>query len=181
MGGTYLSALPGQQRIHHCSGTQQLADRGQAAGRLWFRRAGYLRVEIRPTPRHQGLGAVGQDQNQVQPAMTTHPAVDRQPRPEKGMVLATYAHRLRKVLEVGSVSGLPWRHRHTTPIAHWDVPWSARRRLFGGDEAVADPAMEGGGRNAEDLGGSGNGQEFTTRLIGAVRLIARDAAVVAQT
>ena len=50
--GIYLGALPGQQRIHHCSGTQQLADRGHTAGRLCFRRAGYLGVEICPTPRH---------------------------------------------------------------------------------------------------------------------------------
>src|SRR4051794_418761 len=61
-----------------------------------------------------------------------------------------------------------------------DPPGSTGRVLLAGDEAVAEPAVQCRGRDAEHLGGPGDREQLAVGRLGG-RLVRGDAAVAAQT
>ena len=60
-----------------------------------------------------------------------------------------------------------------------DAPGRAGGELFAGDEPVAEPAVQGGGGQAEFFGGVGHGEQFSFLRVVA-GLVAGDVVVVAQ-
>src|SRR6188472_2286261 len=61
-----------------------------------------------------------------------------------------------------------------------DAPGSAGGVLLAGDEAVVEPTVQGGGGDAEDIGGLGDREQFAVGWLGG-RLVGGDATVAAQT
>ena len=64
-------------------------------------------------------------------------------------------------------------------VGEADPPGGAGGELFAGDEAVAEPAVQGGGRESEFLCGVGHGERFSFGRVVAV-LVAGNVVVVAQ-
>jgi hypothetical protein len=88
---------------------QQVSDRAQ---RLRLLTPG-ARLQVGPLGRDQRLGAVGQDQRRLQPALAALPAQHLQRLALKRMVAAGDRDRRREAAEVGSVSRLRSRRFHT--------------------------------------------------------------------
>ena len=61
-----------------------------------------------------------------------------------------------------------------------DPPGGAGGELLAGDESVAEPAVQGGGGEAEFAGGVGHGEQFSFLRASAGGLVAGDVPVVAQ-
>src|SRR6478672_2873746 len=60
-----------------------------------------------------------------------------------------------------------------------DPPWCAGGVLFAADESGLEPAEDGGGGDAEFVGGLADGEQFAVGRLGG-RLVCRDSAVAAQ-
>jgi hypothetical protein len=99
-----------QHTVEHAARLEQIGERGKrpAARPL----AG--RLEIRPPGRDQRAAAVRQDEDQLEPTPTAHPA-DQLKRAARQWVTRPHdPHRLRETLEVGSVSCVPSTKSRTT-------------------------------------------------------------------
>ena len=76
-------------------------------------------------------------------------------------------------------SGASSTNRARSVVGEADAPGRAGGELFAGDEAVVQPAVQGGRSDAELFGGVGHGEQFSfLRVVGG--LVAGDVPVVAQ-
>src|SRR5437899_5530018 len=81
---------------------QKIPKGAQAVG--FIVAGGWRRLEVGPHRRDEGLGAVGQDQQQLKTAMAVHPSQQIQDLTFKGMAPSCDRDYRREPLEVGSVS-----------------------------------------------------------------------------
>ena len=93
--------------------------------------------------------------------------------------LPGYAERFGGVLHDEPAVGDVVDEQGTQFVVEPDPPGSAGGELFAGDESVVEPAVQGGWRGAEFLGGVGDGEQLS--LFGVLAgLVAVDVPVVAQ-
>jgi hypothetical protein len=92
-----------QHTVEHAARLKQIGEPGKRARR----RPLGGRLEIGPPGRDQRAAAVRQHQDQAQRATAAHPADQLQRAALQWVTRPHHPHRLRKAVEVGSVSRLP--------------------------------------------------------------------------